>query len=385
MYKRYHPGHTLYDPMVFKINYMSRSILSAIIGLPLLVLAACGNEPAKETNVANSNIDTTDIAAQVITDTVFEDSDDPAIWINHANPAQSLIIGTDKHDINGGLYVFGLDGKIDRSRTVTGLKRMNNVDIAYGLKIADSTVDIAVATERGANSIRVFSLPAMKAIDGGGIPVFENETERDPMGIALYKDAVSSAIYAIVSRKSGPKDGYLFQYLLQDNGKGEVTAKLVRKFGQYSGKKEIESVAVDNQLGYVYYSDEQTGIRKYYAHPDSSAVELALFGQGEFSDDNEGISFYELTDSTGYILVSDQGRNRFNIYAREGAKGAPHQHKLIASFPVSAMESDGSETSSFKFPGYEGGLFVAMSTDKTFHFYSWKQIAERAKLETKKN
>ena len=87
------------------------------------------------------------------------------------------------------------------------------------------------------------------------------------MGIALYTDPKGN-IYAITGRKTGPKGGtYLWQYLLSDSGKGFVEAKLVRKFGNYSGKKEIESIAVDNENGYVYYSDEQFGVRKYYADP----------------------------------------------------------------------------------------------------------------------
>ncbi len=46
-----------------------------------------------------------------------------------------------------------------------------------------------------------------------------------------------------------------------------VKGTLVRKFGLFSGKKEIESIAVDDALGYVYYSDEGYGVRKYYADP----------------------------------------------------------------------------------------------------------------------
>jgi hypothetical protein len=65
-------------------------------------------------------------------------------------------------------------------------------------------------------------------------------------------------------------------------------AKLVGKFRNYSGKNEIEAFAADNELGYVYCSDEGVGIRKYYAHPDSSNTELALFGTKEFTDYQEG-------------------------------------------------------------------------------------------------
>ena len=108
--------------------------------------------------------------------------------------------------------------------------------------------------------IRIFSLPDLEPIDNGGIPVFEGEEQRDPMGLALYTRPSDQKIFAIVGRKSGPSGTYLWQYELSGNGKF-AAAKVVRKFGTYSGKKEIEAIAVDNELGYVYYSDEQVGVR----------------------------------------------------------------------------------------------------------------------------
>src|SRR5690606_10369127 len=100
---------------------------------------------------------------------------------------------------------------------VTDLKRPNNVDVAYGLRIGDTRADIAVLTEREAKQIRIFRLPDLEAIDGGGIPMFEGEEGEDetaPMGIALYTRPADSAIFAIVGRKSGPQEGYLWQYRL---------------------------------------------------------------------------------------------------------------------------------------------------------------------------
>jgi 3-phytase len=41
-----------------------------------------------------------------------------------------------------------------------------------------------------------------------------------------------------------------------------------------------------------------------------------------------------------------------------------------------ALESDGSEGTTFSLPGYESGLFVAMSTDKTFHYYRWQDFVK---------
>jgi 3-phytase len=314
----------------------------------------------------------------LVTDTVFGDTDDPAIWINRDYPDSSLVLGTDKDKMNGGVYVFTLNGKIDSSRSKLGLKRVNNIDIAYQFGFKGNIIDIAVATERDEQSIRVFSLPSMEIIDGGGIKVFEDDSLNLPMGIALYKRPSDGNIYAIVGRKEGPLDGYLYQYLLVDT-MGMVQAKLVRKFGNYSGKKEIESIAVDHNLGYVYYSDEQFGIRKYHADPDSSDQELAVFGKGEFKEDNEGISIFSVNDSLGYILVSNQSDNSFNVYLREGAPNKPHEHQLIKRIPFSTNNSDGSEITAVELPGFKGGLFVAMSDNKTFHFYSWEQIRARLK------
>src|SRR5215217_5351385 len=163
------------------------------------------------------------------------------------------------------------------------------------------------------------------------------------MGIALYT-AGDGKIYAIAGRKNGPTvGGYLWQYLLSDDGTGHVKATLVRKFGQYSGKKEIESIAVDNELKYIYYSDEQVGVRQYAADPNRGDKQLAIFGTTGFKADHEGISIYKLTDSTGYILVSDQGANRFQIFSREGTKQNPYAHKLLKVVNVTATQSDGSD------------------------------------------
>ena len=83
------------------------------------------------------------------------------------------------------------------------------MDLQYNFKLNDSvTVDVLAFTEREKNQIRIFSVPDMKPLDIGGLPVFEDETNsklRIPMGISLYSSPIDNALYAIVSRKNGPK------------------------------------------------------------------------------------------------------------------------------------------------------------------------------------
>lgn len=323
-----------------------------------------------------------------VTDSVSHDTDDPAIWINPHDPAKSLIIGTDK-DAEGALYVFDLYGKAIDSLVVRGIQRPNNVDVGYGLDLGGRTVDFAVTGERMTSRLRFFSLPDMKEINAGGIEVYQGELGpdfRDLMGVALFQDKESGKNFVIVGRKNGPTDGtYLWQYeiLGQDGG---ISLNLVRKFGAYSGKKEIEAIAVDAELGYVYYSDEGVGVRKYFADPAKGNEELAFFATEGFSDDHEGISIYKVDDGTGYILVSDQGAGLFHVFPREGAVSNPHEHNLITKIAIGTISSDGSETTSMALGSeFPHGLFVAMSDDKTFRIYRWEAIAgDSLRLKTNK-
>ncbi|WP_326983183.1 phytase [Chryseobacterium sp. MYb264] len=309
----------------------------------------------------------------VITETVVHDTDDPAIWINPQDASKSIIIGTDK-DTDGGLYAFDLDGKIINK--VVGLKRPNNVDLEYGFTLNGNRIDVAAVTERETNKVKLYSLPDLKEV--GEFSVFDGETERGPMGISIYKNPQTEEIFVIAGRKSGPSDGYLWQYKLVEKG-GKITGEVVRKFGKYSGLKEIESIAVDDEMGYIYYSDEQFGVHQYYADPAKGNEELAVFGKGDFKSDVEGISIYPTSSNTGYILVSNQQKDTFNVYLRENpSKG------IIAEIPVSTKESDGSEVTHVNLgPKYPKGIFVAMSNGRVFHIYDWRNVEEKIKANMK--
>lgn len=344
--------------------------LGLIACMASIALASCSD---KLTPVAHNAIQPV-----YITQPTPNDTDDPAFWIHPTDASKSLIIGTDK-EVGGGLYVYDLQGKIVNQ--FVDMQRPNNVDVAYGLLINGKKTDIAVTTERKSNKLRVFALPELTPIDNGGIPVFEGESGdgyRDGMGIALYthnNSDGSTTIYALVGRKNGPSTSYIWQYQLQGTSQGNVEATVVRKFGTYSGKKEIEAIAVDNELGYVYYSDETAGVRKYYADPSKGNRELAFFAQNDAQRDHEGIAIYKKDANTGYILVSNQQKNTFLVYKREGADNNPHQHTLIAEFPVATIECDGADATAINLgQPFDQGAFVAMSNGNVFHIYDWKII-----------
>lgn len=310
------------------------------------------------------------IKADIITEKTPNDSDDPAIWVNPNDPTKSIIFGTDKES-DGGIYAFDLNGKILPEKSIKNVKRPNNVDVAYGFRLSDSTkTDVVVFTEREKQQIRMFSVPDMKPLDNGGFKVFEDATELEhnlPMGVALYTSPSSGKLYAIVGRKTGPKDNYLYQYEIGYNGNSASTT-LVRKFGKFSEKKEIEAIAVDNELGFVYYSDEQHGVRKYFAEPSKGNQEIAMFGSDKFLEDIEGIAIAKTENDNGYIIISNQQLGEFNIFDRK-------TNAFIKAVNLGTTETDGCDVTTVnlgaKFPN---GLFVAMNDNKDFYFYDLKKI-----------
>ena len=360
------------------MSHTQRLIPAVLILLLLLAAAAC-SQPSHPS---------VDIRPALATAPVSDDPDDPAVWVHPSDPARSLIVGTNKVAAPAGaLVVFGLDGKI--RQTISGLDRPNNVDVEYGLPVGGQPTDIAVLTERLKHRLRIFKIPRdggplTDISSGGGAPVLAGETgERsEPMGIALYRRPRDGAVFAIVSPKTGPSQGYLGQYRLEDDGAGRVKAAPVRRFGGFSGLKEIEAVAVDDALGYVYYADEGNGIHKWRAdpeHPDAGR-ELAHFGKTEFAADHEGIAIYARPDGTGYIVCTDQieGNSHYHIYRREGGPGGPHDHaQMIKCVRGGADSTDGIEAVSAPLgPQFPNGLLVVMNSGpKNFLIYRWEDVA----------
>jgi 3-phytase len=341
------------------------------------------------------------------TEPVPHDADDPAIWVHPTDPSRSLILGTDKFAREGGLHVFGLDGK--RRQTIAPLDRPNNVDIEYGVTLGGlapgdvkaTNIDIAVLTERKQHRLRIFAIPA----DGGtlvdlapdGLPVLEGQTGEasEPMGVSLYKRPADGVTFAIVAPKTGGTTDYLWQYRLERKSPGErITATLVRRFGNFSRRGaepgeigEIEAVVVDDELGYVYYSDERFGIRKWHANPDhaDAARELAVFGTEGYAGDREGLAIYAPRQTpysnrggpSGLLISSDQveGATRLFLYPREGTIGNPHNHPAISVRQTSSDETDGLDVTARSLPGYPRGLLVMMnSTGRNFSIYRWDDL-----------
>ena len=121
--------------------------------------------------------------------------DDPAIWVNRADPSKSLVFGTMKVAApDGALAVFGLDGKL--RQLLKGPDRPNNVDVEYGSRTSTPrrpTSPCSRNVSAGGCASTRFRATARRCATSlrRTMPILEGARgdEGAPMGIGLYKPA----------------------------------------------------------------------------------------------------------------------------------------------------------------------------------------------------
>ena len=175
-------------------------------------------------------------------------ADDPAIWVNPNDPAQSVIIGTDKR---GGLAVYELNGK-QIQYLPDG--QMDNVDLRDGFKLDGQTVAIVTASNRKDNSIAVYKInPQSRTLEN--VAARKIKHGLTVYGMCMYRSAKTGKIYYFGTSKSGEVEQW---ELFESNGK--VDAKKARNFKLGS---VVEGCVADDELGHFYVAEEAVGIWKF--------------------------------------------------------------------------------------------------------------------------
>jgi 3-phytase len=275
-------------------------------------------------------------------------ADDPAIWVNPSDPAQSTIIGTDKQ---GGLAVYDLSGK-QLQYLPDGL--MDNVDLRDGFMIGGRKTAIVTASNRKDNTIAIYKVnpqtrllePAAARAVKHGIAIY---------GSCMYRSAKSGNLYYFGTSKSGDVE----QFELVDNGAGKVDAKSVRTFKVGT---VVEGCVADDEHGHFYVAEEAVGIWKYGAEPDAGTTRTQVdkTGGGHLMADVEGLAIAYGKDGKGHLIVSSQGNYSYVVYKREG------NNEFVRKFRVGngetidgAEETDGIDVTTANLgPAFPQGVFV---------------------------
>ena len=163
-------------------------------------------------------------------DNAFEsDGDDPAIWIHPTKQRQSLVVTAVK---DGGVRVYDLDGKplqtIDPVVRADGVGRINNVDVAYGLRLpGGGSIDVALGSDRALDVIRIWRIdpgeaspltevtadpdlsafPQRPKTTSPGLEDNPVEDQNTAYGLALWRDRDAHRLFAVVTQRGEPRLG----------------------------------------------------------------------------------------------------------------------------------------------------------------------------------
>lgn len=283
------------------------------------------------------------VEAQLETEAYGSDADDPAIWISPLAPELSRIVATIKSEAGAGLGVFDLDGNMVQHIEAP---QPNNVDVIYGFRAGNRTVDLAFAACRGDNTLCLFEMTAqgeLRPIPGGSQPSY---AEDETYGSCVYRSRKTGRQYLFVNEKSGR----YMQYELTASADGVLSTKMVREFVGGTGG-QVEGCVGDDDNGWVFLGEEPLGLWRYDAEPDTNHTEGYLIasinassrdsssgsgsGNGPLWSDVEGVTLVAgPTADTGFVIVSAQGVSAYNMYCRA------HPHEYVATFSVKGS-SDG--------------------------------------------
>ncbi|MEH2367231.1 phytase [Nostoc sp.] len=338
------------------------------------------------------------------------DADDPAIYVNATNSADSLVLTSVK---NAGLRVYDLSGNLLQTVNPGGI-RYNNIDLQYGFKLDGQSVDIAVASDRQNDKLAIFKINPNPTTPGQYLEditdsnigtIFQaspfeppySASTRSSYGVTLYRSPVTNDYYVFTSRR---QTGDIAQFKLIDKGNGKIGAELVREFTIPSPTTEgrspqTEGMVVDQETGFLYIAQEDVGIWKFQAEPDGGGTgklidRVRFEGGSHLTDDAEGLTIYYGKNGTGYLLASSQGDSTFVAYTREG------NNEYVGNFAIgnngsidSVQESDGADVINVPLvPNFPFGLFVTQdgsnepaktidgeNVNSNFKLVPWENIA----------
>lgn len=331
--------------------------------LPILLLLAACAPPAVAPSVQTASVTADGETAAVRNSD--DAADDPAIWRNAANPAASLIVGTDKQ---AGLYVYDLAGRV---RDFNNAGRVNNVDLAEtpaGVIVAASD-----RSDEANAHIALFRLDTATArlVPLGRVPAGAGEA----YGMCLWQsNAVLTAFIVI-------KDGTIRQIELDP---AKASGRIVRTMKLAT---QSEGCVVDPRTARLYVAEEDVGIWRWDARASGSPkpVKLAGVDKARLFDDVEGLAIAAQGNGNGgWLVASSQGDNGYALFNLADERFAG-RFRIVDGAVGGTQETDGIAVMLGDFgPRFPAGLMVAQDGEnaptQNFKLVGWAKVQAALKL-----
>jgi 3-phytase len=353
---------------VFPIRWVLASTGAA--ALSLAVFAAVPGLAQAPTHTATAVVETQ--PADAAGDTV----DDPAIWVNPADAAASLVIGSNHKEST--VEVYDLSGRrLQRIET----KGTNNIDLRPGFMLGGARVDLVGVAGGGSRSGKMTFFrvdPARRSL----VNVTAGETVRvgAAYGFCMYRSPATGTYYAFGVNPAGRVE----QVELFDDG-GKVNGRLVRTIevdprpvdnpdDDRDLQDHLEGCVADDGTAHLYVGEENRGIWKYGAEPgdpatktDRTLVDSTDPARGHIEPQVEGLTLVYGPGNTGYLIASSQGDHTYTVYRREPPHEFLRKVSVVAGPNADGCQrTDGIDAAATALgPAFPRGLFVCQDNTNT--------------------
>lgn len=328
-----------------------------VVSFTLLLAACAGAPPFEPLPEAPASRETEAVGSP------DDAADDPAIWIDAAEPRNSVILGTDKQ---AGLYVYGPDGAV---RDFLPAGALNNIDLRRDVTIGAFSGDIAAASNRTDNTVTLFTIEAGRPAKSGAFP----SALMEPYGLCM--GAAAGGIYVFVTYKTGD----LIAYRLTGADAGVEAARLKLS-------SQLEGCVFDDEAGVLFFGEEAAGVWKApFANGVFGAVAAVdrVGGASGIRADVEGMAIYRTGPRSGYLVVSSQGDYSYAVYDRSGDNAFLGRFRIGAGAGVDgAAETDGLDVTPVNLgPDFPEGLLVVQDgfndpkgSKQNFKIVDWRAV-----------
>lgn len=311
-------------------------------------------------------------SAQTVPVASTEDAaDDPAIWVNAANPAASLIVGTDKQ---AGLHVYDLSGA-ERSFLQTG--RVNNVGLLDGISIGGEEAILVAASDREDPLTAHVAFFRLDGTSGELTPI--GRIEAGPG--EGYGFCMARSPDGIVHTFLNTKEGTIYHQRVSTDGGVEVLGTRTMTV-----PSQPEGCVVDARNGTLYVGEEAVGVWRFDLETGEGELVVRV-APDQLVADVEGLALAPSGEDGGYLIASSQGDHTFAVYRLPDLGYVGRFYIADGESIDGVTETDGIELSLANLgPAFPNGLFVVQdghtpSRRQNFKLVDWGRVTAALGLE----
>ena len=340
------------------------------------------------------------VVARAETEPVIDDTDaadDPAIWINPADATKSWVIGTNKRR---GIEIYDMTG---RRHWRLDAGRINNVDLRANVAVSGERKIVVAATNRTSIHIDVWALDPSSGqlVDLLDAPIPAEVA--DPLRFLPVPTRCRRCAVCLRHRQGRRRCAMAPARHRARTLRGERVRRIATG-GQSEG------CVVDDANGALFIGEEEVGIWRLDAAPDSDGEDRTLIASirpeaeaqnprldsaHRLTADVEGLAIYAPLGSgpnDGYLIASSQGNWTYVVFDR----AAPHAYRgtfhIVDGEGIDGTgETDGLDVAALPASAaYPAGLLVVQDgynvdaagehAHQNFKYLAWGDVASALSL-----